>query len=145
MSEIPSLAAIADRLAIEDLLTRYCVAIDDKDWTLLDTVFTPAAQVDYTSSGGIKGSYPEVRAWLAKVMPHFSVCQHLVTNRDIRIDGDTATSRAYFYNPMGQTRPDGGTQLFFVGGWYLDRLVRTPEGWRIRERVTRQAWVDTRS
>ena len=47
-----------DRFAIEDLLQRYTTAIDDKDWDLLDTVFAPDAVLDYTTSGGPKGSYP---------------------------------------------------------------------------------------
>ena len=50
-----TLEEISDRIEINDLLVRYTVAIDEKDWELLDTVYTPDAKVDYTSSGGIKG------------------------------------------------------------------------------------------
>jgi len=135
---------IADRLAIQDLLVRYCKAIDGDDWELLDTVFTPDAQIDYTSSGGIAGAYPEVRAWLAQILPNFPVKQHLVTNFDVTIDGDRARSRAYFYNPMGRPKPEGGVALFFVGGWYVDELVRTAAGWRIAKRLEQQSWVDVR-
>ncbi len=138
------IAALRDRLAIQDLLVRYCKAIDGDDWELLDTVFTPDAHIDYTSSGGIAGAYPEVRAWLAQVLPNFPVKQHLVTNFDVTITGDRATSRTYFYNPMGRARPEGGVALFFVGGWYVDELVRTTEGWRISRRVEKQSWVDVR-
>jgi len=138
------LAALLDRLAIQDLLTRYCKAIDGDDWELLDTVFTPDAHIDYTSSGGVKGAYPEVRAWLAQVLPGFPVKQHLVSNFDVVVDGATARSRCYFYNPMGRPKPEGGVSLFFVGGWYVDRLVRTDAGWRIRERLEQQSWVDVR-
>ena len=56
-----SLREISDRIQINDLLVRYTSAIDEKDWALLDTCFTPDAHVDYVSSGGVKGSYPEVR------------------------------------------------------------------------------------
>jgi len=138
-------SAIADRLEIEDLLTRYCRAIDSLDWELLDTVFVAEAFIDYTSSGGVKGVYPEVRAWLAQVLPGFPVRQHLVTNLQIRIDGDRATSRAYFYNPMGRPQPDGSVKLFFVGGDYVDELVRTEAGWRIAQRIEQQLWVDVRA
>jgi hypothetical protein len=104
-------------------------------------VFTPDAFVDYTSAGGIKGQFPEVKAWLASVLPHFPAYQHFVTNKDIRIDGDTATSRAGFYNPMAQDKP-GGLSFFFVGGEYHDELVRTPSGWRIKQRIEKSIWVD---
>jgi hypothetical protein len=144
----PDRDEIADRLAIQDLLTRYCRAIDGLDWELLDTVFVPDAFVDYTSSGGIQGGYPEVRAWLAQVLPHFPVRQHLVTNFHVVFDGtarERASSRTYFYNPMGRPQPDGSVKLFFVGGWYVDELVRTAAGWRIARRIEQQSWVDARS
>ncbi len=133
-------AELADRIAIDDQLARYCRAIDTDDWDLLDEVFAPDAVVDYTSSGGIRGIFPEVKAWLAHVLPHFAVRQHYVTNREVTIDGDVATSRAYLYNPMGVRRADGGVDLFFTGGVYRDRWRRTPAGWRIVERVEVELW-----
>jgi 3-phenylpropionate/cinnamic acid dioxygenase small subunit len=143
-NDATTLAAIVDRLEIQDLLVRYCKAIDQKDWDLLDTVFVPDAHVDYTSSGGAVGPYPEVRAWLAQVLPHFPMSQHAVSNFEIVVRGDRATSRAYFYNPMARPQPDGGVKLFFIGGYYVDDLVRTPSGWRITKRVEQQAWADIR-
>ena len=78
-----SLQEISDRIEINDLLTRYTVAIDTKDWNLLDTCFTPDAQVDYTTSGGIKGEYPEVRAWLEKALAPFTMTQHLIIKTSV--------------------------------------------------------------
>ena len=130
-----------DRVEIDDLLTRYAVAIDTKDWDLLDTVFTPDAFIDYTSAGGVKGTFPEVRQWLADVLAGFPMTQHLVANRHVVLDGDTATARSYFYNPMGVAGPDGKLSLFFVGGYYNDRLVRTAAGWRVAERIEETAWM----
>lgn len=136
------LQAISDRIEIEDVLTRYAWSIDSQEFDGLDDVFTPDAFVDYTSAGGIKGQYPEIKAWLSQVLPHFPAYQHFVTNRDIRIDGDTATSRAAFYNPMGQAAGDGTLSFFFIGGEYHDQLVRTPAGWRIKERIEKTVWAD---
>lgn len=137
-----SLEEISDRLEIDALLSRYARAIDTLDWALLDTVFTADATVDYTSTGGIRGSYPEIREWLASVLPNFAMRQHFVTNREIVIDGDTATSRALLFNPMGTRNAAGGLDLFSVGGCYVDRLVRTPAGWRIAERREEHGWMD---
>ena len=57
---------IADRIALDDLMTRYVDAIDTKNWDLLDTVFTPDAILDYSTSGGpdAKGPYPQIKEWL---------------------------------------------------------------------------------
>jgi 3-phenylpropionate/cinnamic acid dioxygenase small subunit len=135
---------VADRLAIEDVLVRYCAAIDAGDWARLDAVFLPDATVDYTSAGGIRGTYPEVRAWLADVLPRFAVRQHLVTNLELTVDGDVATSRVYFFNPMGTREADGTLRMFYVGGWYHDRWARTRDGWRIADRREETAWMDGR-
>ncbi len=137
-----SLEEISDRIQINDLLTRYTVAIDTKDWNLLDTCFTPDAQVDYTTSGGIKGAYPEVRKWLEKALAAFSMTQHFISNSTVEIDGDKATARTYVINPMGFPKEDGSLHIFTVGAYYNDKLVCTDEGWRIAERFEEQAFLD---
>jgi hypothetical protein len=129
-----SLQEISDRLEIQDLLVRYCHAIDTLDFDALDEVFTPDARIDYTEMGGASGTLPEIKAWLARVMPHFAGHQHMIANVALQIDGDTATGRTMCHNPMVLDRGDGKTHVFFCGLWYADRLVRTPRGWRIRER-----------
>jgi hypothetical protein len=133
---------ISDRIQIDDLLIRYTVAIDTKDWNLLDTCFTPDAHVDYTASGGVKGPYPEVRSWLEKTLAIFPMTQHFIANSTVEVDGDTGRSRTYLFNPMGLPKPDGGLQIFTVGGYYNDRLVYTDDGWRIAERIEEQAFFD---
>ena len=130
------LAALVDRFEIEQVLVRYSTLIDTKQFGRLATdVFTADAVVDYTKApGGIAGSVAEVTAWLTKVLAPFSVLQHMLGNFDITVEGDRASSICYFHNPMGM--PTGaGTSVFWCGGRYVDELVRTPQGWRIRHRI----------
>ena len=101
-----TLQEVADRIEIEDLLTRYATAVDAKDWDLYATCFTADAFVDYTGVGGIKGTVAEVKQWLAQVMPLFPMTQHLVTNQTVVVRGDTATCRSYLFNPMGMRGGD---------------------------------------
>lgn len=129
-----SVRELSDRLAINDLLIRYTRAIDTKDWNLLDTCFTPDADVDYTPTGGIAGKYPEVRAWLAKALAPFPITVHYVTNSIVKLDGDRATARTLVYNPMFFGNPDGTLHDFTVGATYVDELVWTADGWRIAKR-----------
>lgn len=133
---------LIDRLEINDLLTRYTVAIDKQDWELLDTVFVPDAKVDYTSSGGIAGSYPEARKWLSEVLPIFSATLHYITNTTVELDGDRARSDTYVWNPMHMKLRDGTDHSFSVGAIYHDELVRTPGGWRIAERREEQILME---
>jgi len=137
-----SIEEISDRIQIDDLLTRYTVAIDTKDWALLDRCFTPDARVDYTTSGGVKGAYPEVRAWLERALAAFPVTQHFISNTVVELNGDEASAKTYVYNPMATEKPEGGHHVFNVGAYYIDELVYTPDGWRIAERFEQQAFFD---
>jgi 3-phenylpropionate/cinnamic acid dioxygenase small subunit len=128
----------ADRLEINDLLYRYTNAIDTKDFDQLREVFVPDAHIDYSASGGTSGAFPEVVKWLAQTLAMFSMTQHFVTNSQVTIDGDQASGRTYFYNPMKFA--DGKSLV--VGGYYNDRFVRTPHGWRIAERIEEMAFMD---
>lgn len=136
-----SLQEISDRLEIQDLLTRYSYAIDDRDFDVLDTVFTPDAEIDYTESGGAKGRFPEIKRWLADALggpiPRY---QHMIATTRLTLDGDRATSRTILFNPLVYARPNGTEQVFFIGLWYRDELVRTPEGWRISSRYEEMAY-----
>ncbi|MGV0581024.1 nuclear transport factor 2 family protein [Mycolicibacterium elephantis] len=128
-----SLGEISDRLEIQQLLIDYSTAIDQRKFDDLDRVFTPDAYIDYRAMGGIDGHYPQVKAWLAEVLPNFPAYAHLLGNFDVRIAGDTASSRTLCFNPMVM----GGeqNQVLFCGLWYDDEFVRTPEGWRMSRRV----------
>jgi hypothetical protein len=135
------LAVLSDRIEIGDLLTRYTRAIDTGDWDRLDTVFLPDARIDYSATGGLVGTYPEVKAWLAKMLPLFPQRQHVLGQVDATVVGDTATVVAYFVNPMVVPGADGGADaLWEFGGLYHHKLVRTPTGWRSRELVEELIW-----
>ena len=66
-----SLAEVSDRLEIQQLLGNYSTAIVQRCFDDLDRVFTPDAYIDYRAMGGIDGMYPDVKAWLAQVLPNF--------------------------------------------------------------------------
>ncbi len=129
------LQEISDRLEIDDLLTRYATGVDRREWELWESCFTADAWIDYGAFGGIAGGVREVRAWLERTFQAFGPSQHLVTNRELEIDGDRATARSGFYNPMSLPTQGGQHLLWFNGGYYCDELVRTAAGWKIRKRV----------
>lgn len=135
------LQEMSDRLEIQDLLARYSHAIDDREWDALDGVFTADAHIDYTAAGGAVGSYPEIKAWLAAVLPAFAVTQHLAATTRLDLDGDTAQARTILFNPMVSRDDEGTEHVLFVGLWYRDRLVRTDAGWRIAERVEEKGFL----
>jgi hypothetical protein len=132
-----SLQEMSDRLEIADLLARYSDAIDRRSWGDLDRLFTPDAVIDYSEMGGIRGSLAEQKDFLAANLPAFAGFQHLTATSVFDIDGDTARVRTICFNPMVVTDEK---QVLFCGLWYRDVLVRTPAGWRIRERHEDRGW-----
>ena len=71
---------------------------------------------------------------MGSTMVMFDATQHLVSNEMVEIDGDTATVRAMFYNPMHRGDNAG---YFDCGGWYNHELIRTGDGWK-----SRKLWED---
>jgi 3-phenylpropionate/cinnamic acid dioxygenase small subunit len=131
--------SVEAQIGIDDLLTRYATAIDGRDWDLLDTVFMSDARLDYRSAGGVAGEYPEVRQWLAQVLPIFDVMQHHVLNRVIRVHGDDVRATSNFFN-VNVLQVAGAPWIFKVGGRYHDKVVLDGETWRISERIEDTLW-----
>ena len=74
------LREMLDHFAVEKILKRYARALDEKDYDALDACFTPDAVLDYRAAGGIRDSYPVVKAWLKEVLDPLPEMQHFTTN-----------------------------------------------------------------
>ncbi|MGH3674448.1 MAG: nuclear transport factor 2 family protein [Mycobacterium sp.] len=129
-----SLEEISDRLELQQLLIGYSEAIDRRQFDELDAIFTPDAYIDYRATGGIDGRYPQIKPWLAEVLPkYFSSYAHMLGLPVIRLDGDSATARTFCFNPMVLKGDKPSTMQ--IGLWYDDEFVRTADGWRMSRRV----------
>ncbi|NKY87175.1 nuclear transport factor 2 family protein [Nocardia veterana] len=135
-----SLQEISDRLEIEDLMVRYSHAVDTRNWDLLDEIFTADAYIDYSAMGGACGGLPEIKKFLAAVMPNFPAFQHLISNSAITVDGDSATARTMCHNPM-LVGEEGKQNLMLCGLWYLDTFTRVDGAWRIARRVEEKSYM----
>ena len=131
---------LEDRAAISDVLDDYAHGIDTRDFDLVASLFTPDAHLDYTSSGGPAASRDEVLEWLRTSLPAVAMTQHLLTNRRIRVDGDTATVRTELLNPL-LFDGEAGTELLLMGGRYDDQFVRVAGRWLIAHRVHVTTWT----
>ena len=133
------LERLVRRQAVVDLLLRYATAIDTHDWDLLDTIFLPDADCDYSQAGGFRGPYPEIRAWLAEVLAPMQT-QHMLTNHVIEVDGDAATASTYLQAEHRIILDDGAPTFYTFRGIYRDRLVRAGSGWAIAVRSLTPMW-----
>src|SRR3954453_3764154 len=91
---------ISDRLEIEDLLVRYCYAVDDRDWDAYRRIFTPDAVLDDTVTGGVRSGVDEHVAYLEKALSKILISQHGISTMLFDIKGDDARVRVLASVPM---------------------------------------------
>jgi ketosteroid isomerase-like protein len=115
------LQEISDRLEIQDLIARYCHAIDRLELDELDAIFTEDAVIDYTAFGAPRSGLAEMKRFLAEILAGHASYYHLAAASTITIDGDAAQCHTICHNT----------------------LVRTPAGWRIAERVEEKCYLAT--
>lgn len=134
---------MSDRWEIQDLVFYYAQLIDTKSFDSLRDVFTADAHVDYSAFGGSVGDLESTIAYLKEAVSDgiFPNTQHLNANVQVTVDGDTGKGRVMCFNPMEMRLPDGGTDVFMLGLWYVDEYRRTGAGWRISRRMEEKSWI----
>lgn len=129
---------LVDRAAIVDITHRYCWALDTKDWSVLDTVFTPDANADLTVD--LVGR-EQILQRIKNALTPMDDSQHMVSNHQIVLNGDSATCRCYLQAQHVRKAAHGGPN-FIIAGRYEDQLQRTSEGWRIVFRRLVVMWTE---
>jgi len=124
---------ISSRIQIEQVLYRYCRAVDRGDLDLLKSVYHEDAK-DY--HGPFDGLGRDFADQLVPRMDNLGVVgQHNVGNILIELTGDAANVESYFlaYHPsLINGSEDVG--LAFAAGRYFDRFERRAGEWKIAER-----------
>jgi hypothetical protein len=135
-------AIAADHIEIQQVLYRYCRAVDRGDEALLRSVYHPGA-ID--RHGAFCGSGAEFAAYLVPAMDQAPrVGQHHITNILIDVDGDLADVESYFLalHPLGD-KATGEASHVPVTGRYLDRFERRDGAWKIADRTVVLDWSAT--
>ena len=127
----------ADVVAIQQVLYHYAYALDARDYDALDDVFRVDAQLH--TSGGTLMAPAQYKAMCATELPKLDATHHMITNTSVTVDGDRATSRAYFQAQHVKKSLAPDSQLL-MAGWVDDELERRPEGWRIVDRRWHSSW-----
>ncbi|KAF9692252.1 hypothetical protein EKO04_009550 [Ascochyta lentis] len=111
-----------DVLAIKNVISRYCEALDAKDFALLDKVFAQDVIADYPFNSdlqGVEAVAKAIRNRLGPVRTH-----HNLTTQRIVFDetGKTARAVTYFQGAHFGQGPHEG-KLLCAYGRYIDDLV----------------------
>jgi len=121
-----------DRLALQDLMTAYCYAVDDiGNIEPLLALFTDDAVLDFTKIGlPLMNGKGDIRAFFEGVFADMTHHAHYISNfRPEAYDGDTAAMSAYV-NGMGRAK-DGNEVVVQVQ--YRFACVRTADGWKCHD------------
>lgn len=128
----------SDRRAIIDLTIKYCWTIDSHEWETLREIFLPDATARL---GDERNGIDSIIARIATALSPLDSSQHIISNHQIAVNGDTATSRCYLQAQHVRRAAQGGPN-YIVAGRYQDLLVRTSEGWRIERRDLLVDWTE---
>ena len=140
--ECAAMPSSEDRLAVQDMHVRYATALDSRDWELLRTVFVPGAQVQYPGSPHLNG-FDETRTFCDQALARYRITQHLLGNHRVWGEGDELSASCSLQAIHVEPDEKGGA-IFTLWGTYTDRVVRTPDGWRIAERVLTSSHTERR-
>jgi SnoaL-like domain len=135
-----SVQQISDRLEIQDVLTRYCYAVDDRDWDTYRRLFTHDAVIDDTVTGGIKSGVEEHIAYLKRALSKVLMSQHAISTVLVELNGNEAKIRAHCSCPIVFDTGQNDRQVMFQGLWYREALVRTDTGWKIHSLLEEGYW-----
>jgi hypothetical protein len=127
----PALRELLDRQQIGDLLARYCERLDEYDIEGVAATFTGDAITDYgPGRGGEVVGRPQIATRIADGQASFRRTAHQLGQSLVTIDGDRADATTYV-TAWHEWRDDRQEALRLR---YIDRLVRTDEGWLIAHR-----------
>jgi hypothetical protein len=138
--EMPSTQETSDRIEIDQLLARYCYAVDDRDWQTYRSIFTQDAVIDDVVTGGIRSGVEDHIIYLQRALTSIRLSQHTISTILVDINGNSATAKLQCICPMVVAMPQGATQTMILGVRYRDRLSRTDAGWRISELIEESFW-----
>jgi 3-phenylpropionate/cinnamic acid dioxygenase small subunit len=127
--------ALAARQQIHDLLCRFMLAFDDKDWDLLRTCLADIVRCDYSSLRGTPPGEEAADAYVARRREALSplAMQHSFSNLLVEVHGDHARARCNFTIHRFAPDFDGTPRTFFhTYGHYRFELSRAQGGFRIR-------------
>ena len=143
-TEVPVSSYAEDRALIEDLQARYLFALDSFDMDTYVETFTEDGILDiveYQVKGrdAIRKALEESRpvfdqsAGDAPKGPYPASGRHNITNIVIKIDGDRAYGRAYWFH-YGNNNPERKAVLDAYGH-YEDEMVKVDGEWLFKKRV----------
>ena len=134
------LCSLQDRAEIDDLLARYCMALDTKNWDDFPNILAEDVSWDYSDEFGTvhHGIDDVVDAIRTAIEPHPASMHAPLMTRVWSTGADTAAGFSHVLSKSvldGARLPATDQTTFEVYCSWFDEYARTPTGWRISKRT----------
>lgn len=142
------LQILMDRTAIGEVMQRYGMSIDTRDWTALRSCFADEIAIDNSENPFARGGPPLSMSgdkWLdqiRRIVTKFAVTQHMISPYRIEIDGEKAVCLSYLQARHFPPNCTDSRMVWSIGGYYSNQMVRTAAGWKIAVWKLALTWQD---
>ena len=133
------LATVIAKQAIQELVVRYCRAVDRRDFDILHTLYHKDGIDEHGAM--YSGSASGYIAWLPTVLAGMQCTSHSVTNHLIHVQGHQAEGEVYCtaYHLTAASAEHPATEII-IGGRYLDKYVFDDGRWQFMHRKIVMDW-----
>jgi ketosteroid isomerase-like protein len=130
--------AMDDRSEIQQTINLYHQAGSLGDLALMVSTFTPDGVWEFTQSGRRFEGHPAIHEAAVGFTAALEYVAQINAPALITVDGDTAAATSSIRETAKYAGRDEGIEAF---GVYVDRLVRTADGWRFTHRAFDLKWM----
>jgi hypothetical protein len=127
MNELQQLSARAD---IGDLLAQYASGLDLVDREMFESCHTDPVDIDFGSFDSTCVKMMTAAEWADWCWDHIQgldSTQHIMANYRVTFGGEAEATVIAYLQAVHYIRDVGA---YTAGGYYTNRVVRTPGGWR---------------
>jgi hypothetical protein len=135
---VATLAELADKQAIREVVLRYCRGVDRLDMALVRSAYHPGGVDHHT---GFNGTIEEYAPWVEAALRRFGGTTHVIGNHFSEIMGEVAVAETYGMAVHWGEPADSARRNFTSGFRYIDHMTRRDGRWAIQERWAAREWT----
>lgn len=130
---------LLEKESIRNTISSYFYYLDSRKFDLLKKCFTPDAKGEYDVSKKILINREDIIDAL-RVITRFKYSHHLIGSMMIEIEKDLAKTDTYAIAYLFSGNNKRGNRIIVRGLKYIDKLIKTDEGWQIVHRIHIPLW-----
>lgn len=130
-SEDPAVRWLLDRAEIHDVLTKYALGVDERDYKPVGACFAETFHADYLGH-----EFEEVEELVSFIrgVEHFGWTRHFLARPLLEVRGDAASSETLAFLSSRSTDDPKGRRERMSAGRYHDEWIRERGRWRVSSR-----------